>query len=145
MKFNDLKKWQKLLIYMYTHNVNDTFTVAKYGDDVIKHGIVKNKNALYSMINDLREKSYIFNPGDGYLLSNIGWDYLYHQLEDWLDSETDFDSEIDENCPSTEQPNSFENSPVASANDSMKTAFESMAKSFEAMSKSFAALSQMYS
>lgn len=113
MKFNDLKKWQKLLIYMYTHNDIDTFTVAKYGDDVIKYGIVKNKNALYPIINDLRENSYIYNPGDGYLLTNDGCYYcddLYQQINSYP-----WDIDEDEYAA---QPNISENSAAASVNDS---------------------------
>ena len=138
MKFNDLKKWQKLLIYMYTHNVNDMFTVAKNGDDVIKYGIVKNKNALYSMINDLREKAYIYNPSDGYFLTDTGCYYcddLYQQISSYCP--WDIDEDEDEYSA---QPNISENFAAASTNDSMKKAFESMAQSFKSMAQSFNSL-----
>lgn len=142
MKFDDLKKWQKLLIYMYTHNdmythnFNDAFTAAKNGDDVIKYGIVKNKNALYSMINDLREKSYIYNPGDGYFLTDNGYYYcddLYPQISSCCPWDIDEDEY-------SAQPNSSENFAATSTNDSMKNAFESMAQSFKSMAQSFNSL-----
>ena len=136
MKFNDLKKWQKLLIYMNECNDNDTFTVAQNGDDIIEYGIVKNKNALYSMINDLHEKSLIYNPGDGWLLTNNGCDYcddLYQQINGDCPWNTDEDEY-------SAQPNISENSAAASTDDSMKTAFESMAQSFKSMAQSFNSL-----
>lgn len=134
MKFNDLKKWQKLLMYMYMNvHVNDSFTVAKNGDDVIKYGIVKNKNALYSMISYLCENSYIYNPGDGYLLTIDSYYYcgdLHQQISSCYPWERDEDE-----YPA--QPNISGNSTTKSTDDSMKAAFESMAQSFKSMAQAF--------
>ena len=134
MKFNDLKKWQKLLMYMYMNvHVNNPFTVAKNGDDVIKYGIVKNKNALYSMINELRKNSYICNTDDGYLLTVDGYYYsgdLHQQISSCYPWERDEDE-----YPA--QPNISGNSATKSTDDSMKAAFESMAQSFKSMAQAF--------
>ena len=140
MKINDITKQQRLLVFMYElEEKNIIFGASHLRDQAIAYGIAPNKKALSSMLYNLSKDNLIYKYNDGnngWLLSTIGWDnanYLYHQLEDWFDSETD------ENL-SVEQPNISEDSVPVDANNTMKTAFESMAQSFNSIAQSFNSL-----
>ena len=58
MKFADLPKQKQLLIYMFNYECSTAFgiTVSDNGDDIIAHGISKNKNSLSNMFHSLLVK-----------------------------------------------------------------------------------------
>lgn len=143
MKFEDLTKQVRLLVYMYDNEAgeNGPFTIADDGLAVIKSGITKNKLSLSSMLNILANKGYIEHDGYwGWVLTKDGCEVAYTAIQTLDEDEHPQDS--DDN--NEEELEDAEEQPAVFANAAMKIAFESMAKSFEAMSKSFAALSQIY-
>lgn len=153
MKFEDLPKQARLLVYMHDNEAENhsPFTIADDGVAVIESGITKNKMSLSSMLNILANKGYIEHNGYcGWLLTEDGHEAALIAINS-LDDDVaipyfnEAEQPQDSNDSNEEEFEDTEEQPTVFANAAMKTAFESMAKSFEAMSKSFAALSQMYS
>ena len=149
MKFEDLTKQGRLLIYMLKNEVNGHyFTLKDNADDIIRLGIAPNKNALSAMLTTLRNDVYVVHgPERSWGLSIEGERVardLVAQVEDldeveWEADEPDeVEDEVEDEEPEeVEQPNTF-------VNDAMKQSFDAMAKAFASMAKSFEALSKIY-
>ncbi len=61
MKFNDLPKQKRLLIYMFYYEAesSNAITMSKNGNDIIAYGISKNKTSLANMLYNLRKKKLV--------------------------------------------------------------------------------------
>ena len=149
MKWNDLTKEDKLLVYFSEKLVNDkmNFVISDDVDRVISYGITKSKTSLSSMLQTLKNKGGIGSPGGGYgewYLTQKGYDYteaLYHELEDETDEPESNEDDIEEEQPDfEEQTGTSINAPF----DAMSKSFAAMAESFKAMGVAFAAMAQAY-
>lgn len=147
MKFEDLTKQDRLLIYMLKNERDGNyFTIKDNADDIIRLGIAPNKNALSAMLTALRNDVYVVHgPERNWELSIEGYQVacdLIAQVEDFdeVEWEADEPEEVedeveDEELEEVEQPNTFVNNAMKQSFDAMSKAFASMAKSFEALSK----------
>lgn len=144
MSFDELPKWKRLLVFMYTkENANEGCATFMPGcaDEIVSLGITKNKKSLHSMLYDLQAKKLIECNFNGY----------YYLTQDGLDIANACQKEIDDEvCDVFGFPkddiddDSADEQPQAFANSAMKSAFESMATSFDAMSKAFASMAKTF-
>ena len=85
MKFNELPKQKQLLIYMFNYECSTTcgITVTDNGDDIIAHGISKNKNSLSNMLHELLVKHEINvnKTNHCYFLTRAGQDEAKRWIE----------------------------------------------------------------
>ena len=149
MKFEELTKQARLLIYMLKNESNGHyFTLKDNADDIIRLGIAPNKNALSAMLTTLHSKAYVVHgPEHTWELSVEGavearfWITHVEDIDEieWeADEPEEMEDEVEDEEPEeVEQPNTF-------VNDAMKQSFDAMSKAFASMAKSFEALSKIY-
>ena len=140
VSFDELPKWKRLLVFMYTkENANEgcATSMPDSVDEIISLGITKNKKSLSSMLYDLQAKNLIKCNFKGY----------YYLTQDGIDIANACQDEIDDEVCSTfgiPKSNITNEQPQIYANTAMKSAFESMATSFDAMSKAFASMAKTF-